>query len=58
MEVLWKQDVDLGYSLAPMKTDLANTTTNVNATEFNAEDSEKLKVLQDLKNDKVRYIWC
>lgn len=51
--MLWKQDVDLGYSLAPIKTDLTNTSSNANATEFNAEDSEKLKVLQDLKNDKV-----
>lgn len=55
MEVLWKQDVDLGYSLAPIKTDPANTSTNVNGTEFNADDNEKLKVLQDLKDNKVSY---
>lgn len=57
MEVLWKQDVDLGYSLAPLKTDPVNTSTDVNGTEFNAEDNEKLKVLQDLKDNKVSNIF-
>lgn len=46
IEVLWKQDVDLGYnpSLSVLNTQ----------KESNEDDIEKLKTLLDLKEDKVR----
>lgn len=58
VEVLWKQDVDLGYTLAPpVKTDsTGDSTNNPSVSNINAEENEKLKVLQDLKNEKVSLI--
>lgn len=55
VEVLWKQDVDLGYTLAPpVKIDSTlDPASNPSASNTNADENEKLKVLQDLKNDKV-----
>lgn len=49
--MLWKQDVDLGYSLTPLKipSDSLSSSGGVNNTE---DDDEKLKALQDLKHDK------
>lgn len=56
VEVLWKQDVDLGYTLAtPTKTASAKDSMNANGT-ISPDENEKLKALQDLKNDKVRSI--
>lgn len=53
VEVLWKQDVDLGYTLAPVKTNTPEESTNVSGPSFSTEDNEKLKALQELKNEKV-----
>lgn len=54
VEVLWKQDVDLGYTLAPAKAASSkDATVNSSGTVLNTDDKEKLKALQDLKNDKV-----
>lgn len=48
VEVLWKQDVDLGYSLAPAKP------LDVKKSGVNADDeNEKLRALQELKDEKV-----
>lgn len=48
VEVLWKQDVDLGYSLSPPKP-LDVKKSGVNAD----DDNEKLRALQELKDEKV-----
>ena len=46
IEVLWKQDVDLGY----------NPPLSVSQKEAAAEDDiEKLKALLEMKDDKVMY---
>lgn len=48
VEVLWKQDVDLGYSLSPPKPlDVEKPTVNAD------DENEKLRALQELKDDKV-----
>lgn len=48
VEVLWKQDVDLGYSLSPPKP------LDIEKSGVNAEDeNEKLRALQELKDEKV-----
>ncbi len=48
VEVLWKQDVDLGYSLTPPKPlDLEKSGVNAD------DDNEKLRALQELKDEKV-----
>uniref|UniRef100_A0A6B2E650 Putative bzip transcription factor nrf1 n=1 Tax=Phlebotomus kandelakii TaxID=1109342 RepID=A0A6B2E650_9DIPT len=50
IEVLWKQDVDLGFSLAPPSTSLKKEE---NHSVHNAEDdAEKLNALLELKNEK------
>jgi hypothetical protein len=51
IEVLWKQDVDLGYNPLP-----ANNPSLLPAQkEKKAEDDvEKLKALLDLKSDEVK----
>lgn len=52
IEVLWKQDVDLGYN--PIIPALNPTTHQ--QKEANAEDEiEKLKALLELKADKVTF---
>nr|CAI5826843.1 unnamed protein product [Callosobruchus analis] len=53
IEVLWKQDVDLGFSVEnaapkPDKPDVANE----NNTDTNTDDIEKLKTLQAINKDK------
>ncbi|XP_037049907.1 segmentation protein cap'n'collar isoform X4 [Bradysia coprophila] len=49
VEVLWKQDVDLGYSLAPPKP------LDVKKSGVNADDeNEKLRALQELKDEKAQ----
>lgn len=53
VEVLWKQDVDLGYSLAPAKPGSPEKSANVSGPSYSSEDNEKLKALQELKNEKV-----
>lgn len=53
VEVLWKQDVDLGYTLAPAKSSSTKESTNASSSVYNSDDNEKLKVLQELKNEKV-----
>uniref|UniRef100_A0A1A9WBF0 Uncharacterized protein n=1 Tax=Glossina brevipalpis TaxID=37001 RepID=A0A1A9WBF0_9MUSC len=64
VEVLWKQDVDLGYSLTsdqlinvPSSTTTTSTTTNLHgATKAsNSDDIEKLKALEELKLDGAKY---
>lgn len=60
VEVLWKQDVDLGYSLTPFVSDLPQLAAAANQSD---EDNEKLKALEEIKNAKVRnycvrYIIC
>lgn len=55
VEVLWKQDVDLGYTLAPVKSNTPKESANVSGPSFSPEDNEKLKALQELKNEKVSY---
>lgn len=47
--MLWKQDVDLGYSLTPYVPE-ETVKTDANQTE---DDTEKLKALEDLKDEKV-----
>lgn len=56
VEVLWKQDVDLGYTLAPVKSSSPKESANVSGPSFNTEDNEKLKALQELKNEKVSFL--
>lgn len=53
--MLWKQDVDLGYSLTPAH--LINTTgNNGSAGAVSTDDEiEKLKALEALKLDKVSW---
>ncbi|GAB0095618.1 segmentation protein cap'n'collar [Sergentomyia squamirostris] len=48
IEVLWKQDVDLGFSLAPPAT----TSLKKEESHCAADDVEKLKALLELKNEK------
>lgn len=46
--------MDLGYTLAPVKATSPKESVNVSGPSFNTEDNEKLKALQELKNnDKV-----
>lgn len=49
--MLWKQDVDLGYSLTPFVGESPQLAAN--QTE---DDSEKLKALQEIKDGKVRIL--
>lgn len=49
IEVLWKQDVDLGYTLPSLPNPPKESTA-----EDDIENIEKLKALYDLKADKVR----
>lgn len=54
IEVLWKQDVDLGYN--PIIPTLNPTTQQ--QKDASAEDEiEKLKALLELKTDKVLYLF-
>lgn len=53
VEVLWKQDVDLGYTLATPSTNSTGKESGNATAALSPEESEKLKALQDLKNDKV-----
>uniref|UniRef100_A0A182K573 Uncharacterized protein n=1 Tax=Anopheles christyi TaxID=43041 RepID=A0A182K573_9DIPT len=60
IEVLWKQDVDLGFTLAnaglsnapegTSSSDTASAATNIKCD--SEDDLEKLKVLLEIKNDK------
>lgn len=54
IEVLWKQDVDLGFSLAPPSTSLKKEESH-----SAEDDAEKLNALLELKNEKVTiiYLW-
>ncbi|XP_055697661.1 segmentation protein cap'n'collar isoform X3 [Phlebotomus papatasi] len=47
IEVLWKQDVDLGFSLAPPSTSLKKEESH-----SAEDDAEKLNALLELKNEK------
>jgi hypothetical protein len=47
IEVLWKQDVDLGFSLSPPKLVATGKEKETK------DDAEKLKVLLELKENKV-----
>lgn len=53
MEVLWKQDVDLGYTLALPAQIASPKESATNSAGFSTDDCEKLKALQELKNGKV-----
>lgn len=51
IEVLWKQDVDLGYN------PIIPTLNPTQQKEANTEDEiEKLKALLELKTDKVKCV--
>ena len=50
IEVLWKQDVDLGFTLTPPSKLIEN---NPKAKTDNDEDIEKLKALLEIENGKV-----
>ena len=65
IEVLWKQDVDLGFTLA--NAGLSNAPEGSSSTSANTasatgikcdteDDLEKLKVLLEIKNDKVMLV--
>lgn len=58
VEVLWKQDVDLGYTLNPPVKSESAKSVKPNSTDFNSDDNEKLKALQDLKDGKVSLLPC
>ncbi|CAD7077327.1 unnamed protein product [Hermetia illucens] len=49
VEVLWKQDVDLGFSLAPPKPD--KSAPQPGSSKNSEDEAEKLKALQDLKDE-------
>lgn len=53
MEVLWKQDVDLGYTLAPPVKIASLKESAANSSGLNTDECEKLKALQELKSEKV-----
>lgn len=44
----------MGYTLAPVKVGSPKETANVSGPSFSPEDNEKLKALQELKNEKVK----
>lgn len=48
--------MDLGYTLAPVKASTPKESANESGPSFNAEDNEKLKALQELKNEKVLFL--
>lgn len=67
IEVLWKQDVDLGFSLelpeakTAEKPDKPETANNQNpespgsaSLTFQGDDVEKLKALKEVNNDSVK----
>uniref|UniRef100_A0A1A9VPY1 Uncharacterized protein n=1 Tax=Glossina austeni TaxID=7395 RepID=A0A1A9VPY1_GLOAU len=54
VEVLWKQDVDLGYSLTSEQSSL-NVPSSTSAKAANSDDIEKLKALEELKLDGTKY---
>lgn len=57
IEVLWKQDVDLGFTLTPLTVSSGTScgggsaTKGANAGADSSDDLEKLKVLLEIKND-------
>uniref|UniRef100_A0A1B0A585 Uncharacterized protein n=1 Tax=Glossina pallidipes TaxID=7398 RepID=A0A1B0A585_GLOPL len=53
-KVLWKQDVDLGYSLTSEQSSL-NVPSSTSAKAANSDDIEKLKALEELKLDGTKY---
>lgn len=53
VEVLWKQDVDLGYTLASPAKIASPQESAANSSGLNKDDCEKLKALQELKSEKV-----
>ncbi|XP_037826480.1 segmentation protein cap'n'collar-like [Lucilia sericata] len=56
VEVLWKQDVDLGYSLTPAQLADAGTSAKaLQSSNANDDDIEKLKALEALKLDNSKY---
>lgn len=54
IEVLWKQDVDLGFTLAaPIPSSPKNAATKAETP----DDVEKLKALLELKTDEVSNVY-
>jgi nuclear factor erythroid 2 len=51
IEVLWKQDVDLGFTLTPPSAVIESKPAG---KAENEEDIEKLKALLEIENNKVR----
>ncbi|XP_055382451.1 segmentation protein cap'n'collar [Condylostylus longicornis] len=51
VEVLWKQDVDLGFSLSPPKISYNSDATSSKKTD---DENEKLKALEELKDEKSK----
>lgn len=71
IEVLWKQDVDLGFTLElpepkndkpekPESADNQEQSTTAVSAGFPEDDIEKLKALKEVNNDnlKVGFVGC
>lgn len=63
IEVLWKNDVDLGYSLdvatgksdkSDLKGNNNDTTTPTTSIGVESDDIEKLKTLKALNDEKIK----
>lgn len=58
IDVLWKQDVDLGFSLIPPDAGgAAQTKTKGDAIDDSEDDIQKLKALLEIKSDEVRILF-
>lgn len=67
IEILWKQDVDLGFSLEMPETksdkpesvdvqqSVSDPTTSVAVDD---DDVEKLKTLKAVNDDTIKVSWC
>lgn len=54
VEILWKQDVDLGYSLEPIKLPTVAESLFIKNANDSDDETEKLKALEEIKNEKVK----
>lgn len=57
IEVLWKQDVDLGFTLTP-PTIVTGAGVGAKGGADSSDDLEKLKVLLEIKNDDDKVSEC
>ena len=59
VEVLWKQDVDLGFSLSPTKQSTGHLDDNSISNKTTDDEVEQLKCLEELKLEKVSvFFFC